>query len=63
MSGDKFDAVETQLTTTSKVNGPKSVVQKKSQTFSGKRKKLAEQKKQKKAKKRNLEVSARIRQK
>jgi tetratricopeptide (TPR) repeat protein len=54
LSGDKFDAVEKQLTPTAQVNEPKSALQKKILSLSEKRKKLAEQKKQKKAKKQNL---------
>ena len=52
---DKVDAIEGQITTTTQVNEPKLVVQKKNLTLSEKRKKLAEQKKNnKKAKKQNL---------
>ena len=54
LSGDKFDAVETQLTPTAQVNEPKLAVQKKSLSLSEKRKKLAEQKKEKKEKKQKL---------
>ena len=51
---DKVDAIEAQFTTASRVNEPNLVEQKKSLTLLEKRKKLAEQKKQKKAKKYNL---------
>ena len=54
LSGDKVDVVEAQITTATQVNEPKLVVQKTSLTLSEKRKKLAEQKKQKKGKKQNL---------
>ena len=47
---DKVDAIEAQITTTTQVNEPKLVVQKKSLTLSEKRKKLVEQKNQKKTK-------------
>ena len=50
----KLNILETQLTRTAQVNEPKLVVQNKSLSLSEKRKKLAEQKKQKKAKKQNL---------
>jgi tetratricopeptide (TPR) repeat protein len=53
---DKVDAIEAQITTTTQVNEPKSSVQKKSLKFLEKRKKLAEQKKQKKAKNQNLKA-------
>ena len=53
LSGDKVDAVETQLTPKTQVKEPKSAVQKKSLTFSETRKKLSGNK-EKKAKKRNL---------
>jgi tetratricopeptide (TPR) repeat protein len=56
VSKDKVDAIEAQITTTTQVNEPKLVVQKKSLTLSEKRKKLAEQKKLKKAKKQNLKA-------
>ena len=56
LSGDKVDAIETQITRTTQVNEPKLAVQKKSRTLSEKRKKLAESKKQKKAKKQNLKA-------
>ena len=51
---DKVDAIEAQITTATQVNEPKLVVQKKSLTFSEKRKKSAEQKQQKNAKKQNV---------
>ncbi|MDB9968655.1 tetratricopeptide repeat protein [Gammaproteobacteria bacterium] len=55
VAGDKIDAIEAQITTTTtRVNEPKLVVQKKSLTLSEKRKKLAEQKKKKKGEKQNL---------
>jgi hypothetical protein len=44
VSGDKVDALEAPLTPTTQVNEPKLTVQKKSLTFSEKRKKLAENK-------------------
>ena len=50
LSGDKFDAVETQLTPAPQVNKPKLAAQKKSLKFSDKRNKLVE----KKVKKQNL---------
>jgi len=50
LSGDKVDALETQLTPTTQVNESKSAVQKKRLTFSEKHKKLAESKKKKKKK-------------
>ena len=50
----KLNILETQLTRTAQVNEPKLVVQNKSLSLSEKRKKLAEQKKQKKAKKQTL---------
>ncbi|MDA9783652.1 tetratricopeptide repeat protein [Gammaproteobacteria bacterium] len=50
---DKVDAIEAQITTT-QVNEPKLVVQKKSLTLPEKRKKLVGEKKQKKEKKQNL---------
>ena len=56
VSKDKVDAIEAQITTTTQVNEPKLVVQKKSLTLSEKRKKLAEQKNQKKTKKQNLKI-------
>ena len=56
LSGDKVDAVETQITPTTQVNEPKLAVQKKSLALSDKRKKLAKSKKQKKAKKQNLKA-------
>jgi tetratricopeptide (TPR) repeat protein len=56
VSRDKVDAIEAQITTTTQVNEPKLVVQKKSLTLSEKRKKLAEQKKLKKAKNQNLKA-------
>jgi tetratricopeptide (TPR) repeat protein len=52
----KLNILETQLTRTAQVNEPKLVVQNKSLSLSEKRKKLAEQKKQKKAKKHNLKA-------
>mgnify|MGYP001430713754 CR=1 FL=1 len=52
--GNKVDALKAHLTPTTQVNESKLVVQKKSLTLSQKRKKLAEQKKQEKAKKHNL---------
>ena len=55
LSGNKVDAVETQITTATQVTEPKLVVQKTSLTLSEKRKKLAEQKKQKKGKKETVE--------
>jgi len=55
LSGNKVDAVETQITTATQVIEPKLVVQKTSLTLSEKRKKLAEQKKQKKGKKETVE--------
>jgi tetratricopeptide (TPR) repeat protein/SAM-dependent methyltransferase len=55
LSGDKVDAVETQITIATQVTEPKLVVQKKSQASSEKSKKLSEQKKRtKKAKKQNV---------
>ena len=56
VSRDKVDAFEAQITTATQVNQPKLVLQKKSLTLSEKRKKLAEPKKQKKAKKQNLKA-------
>jgi tetratricopeptide (TPR) repeat protein len=53
VSGEKLNALETQLTPTTQVNEPKLVVQKKSLTLSEKQKKLAENKK-KKGEKQNL---------
>jgi tetratricopeptide (TPR) repeat protein len=53
---DKVDAIEAQITTTTQVNEPLLVVQKKSLTLSEKRKKLTEQKKQKKTKKQNFKI-------
>ena len=50
LSGDKVDALETQLTPTTQVNESKSAVQKERLTFSEKREKLAESKKKKKKK-------------
>jgi tetratricopeptide (TPR) repeat protein len=47
VAGEKLNVLETQLTPTTKVNEPKSASQKKSLTFSEKRKKLAENKKMK----------------
>jgi len=54
LSGKKVDVVDAQLTLTNSINEPKLAVQKKSLALSDKRKKLAEQKKHKKAKKQNL---------
>ena len=59
VAGEKLNALETQLILTTQVNEPKSVVQKKSQTLSEKRKKLAKNKnknknKNKKGKKQNV---------
>jgi Flp pilus assembly protein TadD/2-polyprenyl-3-methyl-5-hydroxy-6-metoxy-1,4-benzoquinol methylase len=53
---DKVNAIEAHITTATQLDGPKWVVQKKSLTLSQKRKKLVEQKKQKKAKKQNLKA-------
>jgi protein O-GlcNAc transferase len=53
---EKLNVLETQLTLTAQVKESKLVVQKKSLTLSEKRKKLAEQKNQKKAKKQNLKA-------
>ncbi|WP_443637485.1 tetratricopeptide repeat protein [Candidatus Njordibacter sp. Uisw_058] len=53
---DKVDAVETHITPTTEVNEPKLNMQKKSLILSEKRKKLAENKNQKKAKKQNLKA-------
>ena len=50
----KLNILETRLTRTAQVNEPELVVQNKSLSLSEKRKKLAEQKKQKKAKKQTL---------
>ena len=55
LARDKVDAIEAQITTTTQVNEPKLVGQNKSLTLLEKRKKLAEQKKnKKKTKKQNL---------
>ena len=54
VAGEKLNVLETQLTPTAQVNEPKLAVQKKSLSLSEKHKKLAEQKKQKNAKKQNL---------
>ena len=55
VAGEKINFLETQLTSTAQVNEPKLAVQKKSLSFSEKRGKLAEQKKnKKKAKKQTL---------
>jgi tetratricopeptide (TPR) repeat protein len=51
ISGGKFKALEAQLILTNQVNEPKLVVKNKSQPLSGKRKKLAEDKKKKAEKK------------
>jgi len=56
VAGEKLNVLETHLAPTTQVNEPKLAAQKKSLTFSEKRKKLAEQKKQKKAKKQNLKA-------
>ena len=48
VAGDKVDAIEAQITTTTQVNEPKLVVQKKSLTLKEKRKKIAASKQQKK---------------
>ncbi|MDB9968491.1 tetratricopeptide repeat protein [Gammaproteobacteria bacterium] len=48
VAGEKINVLEAQLTPTAQVNQPKLAVQKKSLSFSEKRKKLAEQKKRKK---------------
>ena len=48
VSRDKVDAIEAQITTTTQVNEPKLVVQKKSLTLKEKRKKIAASKQQKK---------------
>jgi tetratricopeptide (TPR) repeat protein len=48
VAGEKINVLEAQLTPTAQVNEPKLAVQKKSLSFSEKRKKLAEQKKRKK---------------
>ena len=53
---EKLNVFEAQLTLTAQVNEPKLAVQKKNLPFSEKRKKLVEQKKQKKAKKQNLKA-------
>jgi pentatricopeptide repeat protein len=53
---DKVDAIAAQITTTTQVKESKLVMQTKSLTLSEKRKKLAEQKNQKKAKKQNLKA-------
>jgi len=54
VKGEKLDVLETQLTPTAHVNEPILAVQKKSLSFSEKRRKLAENKKKKKRKKQNL---------
>ena len=54
---EKLNILETQLTPTAHVNEPKLAVQNKSLSLSQKRNKLAEQKKQKKAKKQNLKAN------
>ena len=54
VAGEKLNVLETQLTPTAQVNEPKLAVQKKSLSFSEKRKKLAEQKKLEEGKKTKL---------
>jgi len=54
---DKLNLLETQLTPTARENKPKLAVQNKSLSFSEKRKKLAENKKKKTAKKLNLKAN------
>jgi tetratricopeptide (TPR) repeat protein len=56
LSGDKFDAFETQISPIMQVNGSTLSVQNKSLTLLEKCNKLAENKKQKKAKKQNLKA-------
>jgi tetratricopeptide (TPR) repeat protein len=57
VDADRLNSLETQLTPTAHVNEPKLAVQNKSLSLSQKRNKLAEQKKQKKAKKQNLKAN------
>ena len=54
LSGNKIDVLEMQLAPITLINEPKLVSQKKNLTFSEKRKKLAESKKRRKAKKQSL---------
>ena len=57
VDADRLNSLETQLTPTAHVNEPKLSVQNKSLSLSQKRNKLAEQEKQKKAKKQNLKAN------